>query len=225
MHETCKWRNRDISCFCISATDGECGPVWQRQGSIRKRGTTGWQDFLKPQLFHKGKLAALVLLSAPPKICCLRPNRDTGTQGSQAAGDSANPDLSRWTCERPIFRRRLGGGKWCAVCLKLPPSGSQSGFQQRSVVFEYMRYSTFYARREDAAIRCPHGEAAADTRHGEKIMAWFILLREEPALFWCSQVFFTCGSGTQLHSSRFPELKRKLFQQHWLSFSTFLLQK
>lgn len=54
-----------------------------------------WQDFMKPQLFQKGKLAVLVLLSAPPKICCLRPNRDIGTQDSWAVRDPANLDLSR----------------------------------------------------------------------------------------------------------------------------------
>lgn len=55
----------------------------------------GWQDFTEPQLFPRGELAALVHLSAPPKICCLRPNRDIGTEGSWAVRDSVNPDLSR----------------------------------------------------------------------------------------------------------------------------------
>lgn len=55
----------------------------------------GWQGFIKPQLFQKGKLPALVHLSAPPQICCLRPNRDIGTQDSWAVRDPANLDLSR----------------------------------------------------------------------------------------------------------------------------------
>lgn len=84
----------------LSGTDQEWEPAWQRQGAAESVAPPGWQHFIKPRLLQKGKLAVLVLLPAPPKICCLRPNRDIGTRDSWAVRDAANPDLSRWTCER-----------------------------------------------------------------------------------------------------------------------------
>lgn len=90
-------------CLRLSGTDQEWEPAWQRQGTAESVAQLGWQDFIKPQLLQKGKLAVLVLLPAPPKMCCLRPNRDTGTGDSWAVRDAANPDLSRWTCERLRF--------------------------------------------------------------------------------------------------------------------------
>lgn len=101
MHETCKWRKRDISGCQLPM--GSVDLFDSDKAASESVAAFGWHDFLKPELFQKGKLAVLVLLSAPPKICCLCPNGDMGTQDSRAAGDPANPDLSRWTCERLQF--------------------------------------------------------------------------------------------------------------------------
>lgn len=95
-------------CFRTSACQPRMGSVNlldSDKAAAESVAPLGWQDFIKPQLFQKGKLPALVHLSAPPQICCLHPNRDIGTQDSWAVRDPANLDLSRWTCERLQFSK------------------------------------------------------------------------------------------------------------------------
>lgn len=103
MHKTQNQRKRDISSICISDCQlwiGRVNLFDSDKAAAESVAHLIWQDFIKPQLFQKGKWAVLVLLSAPPKICCLRPNRHRGTRDSWAVRDAANPDLSRWTCEK-----------------------------------------------------------------------------------------------------------------------------
>lgn len=170
--------NREKGAISCSASqtvshDQEWEPAWQWQGTAESVARLGWQDFIKPQLLQKGKLAVLVLLPAPPKICCLRPNRDMGTRDSWAVRDAANPDLSRWTCER--LQLSIGWVEEEKSVLSVL-SCCHQGLEE---IFTgvWIQLTQLFVLIHPAARRCPRGGAAVRQGLGQK--SWLALQSQD----------------------------------------------